>query len=55
MTKDEALTRLREIVNGIDSTQSDDDAGWWECSPGDDFGAGKLSELETLITDLFER
>jgi hypothetical protein len=58
MTRDEALRRLHEIVDGIDATEVDrlDDpdreGGWWPTSTGAEFGAGVLRELEALVVEL---
>ena len=67
MTRAEALARLDEITRGIDATQSgerclgadnwvDDpdlgDEGWWEVSPGAEFGAERLALLRQLIAEL---
>jgi hypothetical protein len=49
-TRAAALARLHAIVEGID--QDEIDGGWWETSVGVEFGTGKLSDLEGLITDL---
>lgn len=45
--------RLREILKGVDCTQSDPAAeGWWETSTGAEFGAGKLAEVEAYVERL---
>jgi hypothetical protein len=67
MTRAEALARLDEITRGIDATEGgyrclesdnwvDDpdlaDEGWWEVSPGAEFGAERLAMLRQLIVEL---
>ncbi len=52
MSREDALRRLREITDGIDRDETEDEAGWWETSVGAEFGARKLSELESLIRSL---
>lgn len=49
MSTEEALTRLREIVRGIDNDACEVEDGWWETSVGAAFGAGVLADLEDLV------
>jgi hypothetical protein len=43
---------LEEILNGIDTTECESDAGWWETSDGAKFGARKLQEVTNLFREL---
>jgi len=47
-----AIARLREILRGIDCTEVEDPAGWWETSTGAGFGAQKLREVESFLGEL---
>ncbi|MBY6055357.1 hypothetical protein [Leisingera daeponensis] len=51
---DGLIEKVREILDGIDRTESEAD-GWWETSVGADFGGGKLAELERAIRAEFEK
>ena len=46
---------LKEILNGIDTTECESDAGWWETSDGAKFGARKLQEVTNLFRELEKR
>jgi len=37
--------KIREILKGIDKTESESEDGWWETSEGAEFGRKKLEEL----------
>lgn len=50
-----AIDRLHSITQGIDKDEIEDDTGWWINSGGAGFGAQKLTELEALITEIYER
>lgn len=54
MTREEALARLHEIVNGIDQDEIDHEHGWWETSTGAEFGEAVLAELVELVEALTE-
>jgi hypothetical protein len=49
MDRDEAIARLREILNGIDKDECESESGWWETSTGAEFGAERLMLVEDLI------
>ena len=45
----EANGELNDVVRGIDTTEVDDDRGWWETSVGAEFGAEVKKKLESFI------
>jgi hypothetical protein len=45
------LAEVEEILDGIDSTETDEPPGWWETSTGADFGKERLR----LIKELFKQ
>lgn len=45
------IMKVREILNGIDLTETDDPDGWWETSVGADFGAEKLRQIEAALRE----
>ena len=47
--KNELITRINILLNGIDQTETDSINGWWETSAGAEFGAMKLAALLELI------
>lgn len=47
----EAISKVREILKGIDQEDLDPD-GWWETSTGAEFGKRKLAEVEELIREV---
>lgn len=42
------LEGVKQILDGIDRTELDDEDGWWETFTGADLGAEKLREIEAL-------
>jgi hypothetical protein len=44
------LKDVRQILAGIDQTETDSDIGWWETSTGAEFGAEKLRKIEELLS-----
>lgn len=53
MTRYETILKIREVLNGIDETETDSENGWWETSDGAYFGAEKLAEIELLIMRVY--
>lgn len=49
MTKTEII---KEILFGIDLTQSENDFGWWETSTGSSFGKERLEQVLLIVSDL---
>ena len=52
MNADDLLSRVDEILKGIDSDRVDpwgEDGGWWEHSGQVEFGKAKLAELKEAI------
>jgi hypothetical protein len=41
--------KLRYILQGIDKTESEHPAGWWETSAGASFGSEKLKEIQIIV------
>jgi len=52
MRENDAIARLRQIVNGINADECEDPSGWWETASGAEFGARRLGELEALIREM---
>lgn len=50
MTKPEIIEAIKDILDGIDREETEDQTGWWETSTGAEFGAKKLDEIIDLIT-----
>ena len=50
---EELVTRIKEILAGIDSTESESPNGWWETSTGAEFGRKKLDEVIQAVRDNF--
>ena len=49
-THSEALVAgIREILAGIDTTETESSEGWWETSDGAEFGRSKLDELVEFV------
>ena len=46
------MSKIKEILKGIDRQQIDSECGWWETSEQARFGAEKLQEVERLINEL---
>lgn len=44
-----AVERIKEILKGIDETETESIQGWWETSTGAKFGAEKLSAILKLF------
>jgi len=43
------IEQIKELLKGIDQTESESNDGWWETSVGADFGKEKLKELLVLV------
>lgn len=43
------VERIIDILQGIDKTETEDDAGWWETSDGAAFGAGRLAAVLAIL------
>jgi hypothetical protein len=43
------VEQIKELLKGIDETETDSIDGWWETSDGAKFGAEKLKELLALV------
>lgn len=43
------IDKIKELLKGIDETETDSVDGWWETSTGAAFGAEKLKELLALV------
>jgi hypothetical protein len=43
------LAQIEHILAGIDETENESDAGWWETSVGAKFGAERLQLIRTLF------
>jgi len=46
---EDLIEQIKDLLKGIDETETGSDDGWWETSVGAKFGAGKLKELIALI------
>jgi len=53
ISKEQAISTLEKIVEGIESEEHESDNGWWETSAGKEFGKSKLKELIDLITLIY--
>lgn len=51
MDKQKLITKVREILKGIDEDNYDSDNGWWPTSTGVEFGSNKLKDLIAAIED----
>jgi len=51
MDKTKLIEKIKEILSGIDETEIDSDAGWWETSTGAEFGFNKLEDVIVAIED----
>lgn len=40
---------MHKVLDGIDRTETDTPAGWWETSTGAQFGAARLREIDRLL------
>jgi len=49
----DALDKLSAITAGITEIACESADGWWETSTGEEFGAGKLREIENLIHSIY--
>jgi hypothetical protein len=49
MSSYELIEEIKELLKGIDETETQSNEGWWETSTGADFGAEKLKELIALV------
>ncbi len=52
MTNEEKLEifkKVKAVLYGIDMTECENKAGWWETSVGSRFGWRKLQELQEII------
>jgi hypothetical protein len=47
----ELLSKLDEITDGIDKTETDHPDGWWETEEGLQFGISVLRELRLLVKE----
>ncbi len=45
----ELIAKLKEILSGIDKTETESEIGWWETSAGAKFGELKLKEVLSLF------
>ena len=43
------IEQIKELLKGIDETETGSIDGWWETSDGAKFGAEKLKELLALV------
>jgi hypothetical protein len=43
------IEQIKELLKGIDQTESESNDGWWETSTSADFGKEKLKELLALV------
>ena len=43
------IEQIKELLKGIDETETGSIDGWWETSDGAKFGAEKLKELLTIV------
>jgi hypothetical protein len=43
---------VREILRGIDQTETESENGWWETSTGAQYGQNKLNELFEYLRTL---
>jgi hypothetical protein len=43
---------IREILRGIDQTETESENGWWETSTGAQYGQNKLNELFEYLRTL---
>ena len=43
------VEQIKELLKGIDETETGSIDGWWETSEGAAFGAEKLKELLALV------
>ena len=50
--KDKLIKEVKEILKGIDETQTDSEEGWWETSTGAEFGYSKLEDIIVAIEDV---
>lgn len=41
--------KIKEILKGIDQTESETEHGWWSTSTGAEFGWRKMEELKEVI------
>lgn len=39
------IEQIKQILDGIDRTETDSPEGWWETSEGAQFGSRKLAEV----------
>jgi hypothetical protein len=46
---EDLIVQIKDLLKGIDETETGSDDGWWETSFGAEFSAGKLKELIALI------
>ena len=46
---EDLIEQIKDLLKGIDETETESEDGWWETSDGAGFGAGKLKELIALI------
>lgn len=46
------IEKVKEILKGIDVTETDSELGWWETSDGANFGSQKLQELIEYLKEV---
>ena len=49
LTDKEKLDKIEAILFGIDKTENESEAGWWETSTGAHFGETKLNEIRAVF------
>lgn len=47
--KNNLIENIKELLKGIDQTDSGSNDGWWETSVGAEFGRDRLNKLIELI------
>lgn len=45
------IEKIKQILEGIDKEESDDDKGWWETSTGAEFGKAKLEQVIQAVIE----
>lgn len=46
------IAKVRQILEGIDETETCSSRGWWETSAGAEFGKKKLDEVIQAVASL---